>query len=65
MPLRRPHSGREKWLTVALFTRQPVEHTPLLVEAVEEGTLAYSEAVMEDVVFVMEIAATRKAPTDE
>jgi hypothetical protein len=31
-------------------------HTPLLVEAVEEGTLAYSEAVMEDVVFVMEMS---------
>ncbi len=27
-------------------------------------TLAYLEAVMEDVVFVMEMAATRKPPTD-
>jgi hypothetical protein len=27
-------------------------------------TLAYLEALMEDVVFVMETAATRKAPTD-
>jgi hypothetical protein len=27
--------------------------------------LAYLEALMEDVVFVMEMAATRKAPTDE
>ena len=27
--------------------------------------LAYFEALMEDVVFVMEMAATRKAPTDE
>jgi hypothetical protein len=26
--------------------------------------LAYLEALMEDVVFVMEMAATRKAPTD-
>jgi hypothetical protein len=26
-------------------------------------TLAYLEALMEDVVFVMEMAATRKAPT--
>ncbi len=26
--------------------------------------LAYLEVVMEDVVFVMEMAATRKAPTD-
>ena len=28
-------------------------------------TLAYLEAIMEDVVFVMEMAATRKPPTDE
>jgi hypothetical protein len=28
-------------------------------------SLAYLEALMEDVVFVMEMAATRKAPTDE
>ena len=27
-------------------------------------SLAYLEALMEDVVFVMEMAATRKAPTD-
>ncbi len=27
--------------------------------------LAYLEALMEDVVFVIEMAATRKAPTDE
>ena len=27
--------------------------------------LAYLEALMEDVVFVMEMAATRKAPTDQ
>jgi hypothetical protein len=27
-------------------------------------TLAYVEALMEDVVFVMKMAATRKAPTD-
>ena len=27
-------------------------------------SLAYLEAVMEDVVFVMKMAATRKAPTD-
>jgi hypothetical protein len=28
-------------------------------------SLAYLEALMVDVVFVMEMAATRKAPTDE
>jgi hypothetical protein len=43
------------WLEAAL--EHAYAHGQLLA-------LAYLEALMEDVVFVMEMAATRKAPTD-